>query len=226
MELQSLLLGSIGVVAETSDIQRRAYNRALAEAGLDWHWDDLQYRNLLKAPGGRRRLRRLSADAASALSDTEIEAIHTRKTEIACAEVIAQPVELRPGVAQLIEAALLRGVKVAFVTTTYRANIDAIAQAAGDALPIDRFAGIFTVDDAKNPKPAPDIYQTALQRLGVPAGGAVAIEDSAASVASARAAGIYTLAFPGAFTLGQDFSEANEVIGNLEDFTLPTTISG
>ncbi len=39
MKPKAILLGSIGVVAETSDIQRRAYNTAFKEAGLDWVWE-------------------------------------------------------------------------------------------------------------------------------------------------------------------------------------------
>ena len=33
-----LMFGAIGALMETSDIQRRAYNQALKEAGLGWEW--------------------------------------------------------------------------------------------------------------------------------------------------------------------------------------------
>ena len=39
MQTTHLFLGSIGVLAETSDIQRRAYNAALSEAGVPWEWN-------------------------------------------------------------------------------------------------------------------------------------------------------------------------------------------
>jgi len=215
MTLKAILLGSIGTVAETSDIQRRAYNQALAEAGIEWQWDPENYRELLNEPGGKRRLARLSSAAGDVLSDGQIDAIHDRKTDIACAEV-AGGVDLRPGVATLVQEAFDAGMSVAFVTSTYRPNIDAIATGAGGALPLERFAAVLTTEDCERGKPAPDVYIAALDRLGVDAAEAIAIEDSAASVSAAKAAGIYTVATPGLFTAGQDFSAADRVLESLE----------
>lgn len=222
MILEGLFLGSIGVLAETSDIQRRAYNQALAEAGVDWHWDVAQYERLLTESGGRERLSRLSEGLGAGLSTADVDSIHARKTELACEEVRKTPVRLRPGVADIIKQALQRSLEIAIVTTTYRANIDAIAEAAGEELPLDRFSEVLTVSDAKNPKPAPDIYEAALDRLELDAGSVLAIEDSAASVRSAKEAGIYTVAVPGEFARHlQDFGAADLVVDSLEGFVLP-----
>lgn len=218
MTPQALFLGSIGVLAETSDIQRRAYNQAMAEAGLDWHWDVATYRALLVSAGGKARLHRLAAADNKSLAAATVDQIHRRKTEIACAEVVRDRTPLRIGVAALIRAALERDIALALVTTTYRPNIDAIAAAHPDELPLDRFAAVLTVDDVARGKPAPDIYELALERTGVRAEDALAIEDSAASVAAARAAGVYTVAIPGRFTQGQDFSGANERLDSLAGF--------
>ncbi|MEM8636840.1 MAG: haloacid dehalogenase, partial [Pseudomonadota bacterium] len=73
MTIQNILIGSIGVLAETSDIQRRAYNQAFREAGLDWYWDKDTYKSLLLTSGGRKRLRRLSADQNQVLALDAIE---------------------------------------------------------------------------------------------------------------------------------------------------------
>ena len=222
MILEGLFLGSIGVLAETSDIQRRAYNLALAEAGVDWHWDVAQYERLLTESGGRARLSRLSEELGAGLSAADIDSIHVRKTELACEEVRKTPVGLRPGVADLIRQALQRSLEISLVTTTYRANIDAIAEAAGSELPLDRFGEVLTVADADKPKPAPDIYMVALDRLELDAGSVLTIEDSEASVRSAKDAGIYTVAVPGEFARHlQDFSAADLVVDSLEGFTLP-----
>ncbi len=220
MKPKALLLGAIGVLAETSDIQRRAYNQALAEAGLTWHWDRETYRELLSQPGGIDRLRRLNDSHDAALNEKTIRIIHARKTELACAQIISQGVPLRPGVADTISGALGSGIKVAMVTTTYRDNIDAIAQAAGPALQFEAFSAVLTREDCETPKPSPEIYRVALERLGLSQDEVIAVEDSAASVASAKAAGIYTIATPGAFTAGQDFSAADEVMVNLHGFSL------
>ncbi|MDJ0928482.1 MAG: HAD-IA family hydrolase [Gammaproteobacteria bacterium] len=217
MSLSAVFFGSIGVLAETSDIQRRAYNEAFVEAGLDWHWDEPSYRRLLADAGGRRRLRQISATTDAGLDDAAILALHARKTEIACEQIRSRGINLRPGVAELIKEALGAGISLGLVTTTYRENIDAIADAAGSALPLDRFAVVLTVTDAEQPKPAADIYEIALARLDLEPAAAVAIEDSAVSVAAAKAADLMCIATPGVFTAGQDFSAADAVFTNLAD---------
>ena len=221
MTPKAIFLGSIGAVAETSDIQRRAYNQALAEAGVDWQWDPDTYRELLNEPGGMRRLERLSAADGGVLTAKQVAAIHARKTEIACDEV-GRGISLRPGVAALIRQALDANIALAFVTSTYRPNIDAIAKGAGDTLPLEKFAAVLTTDDCERGKPAPDVYLAALERLNIDAGNAVAIEDSAASVSAAKAANLYTIATPGEFTAGQDFGAADRVLASLESVTVET----
>ena len=54
--MKALLLGSIGVLAETSELQRRAYNTAFVAHGIDWHWNIATYCRHLDTPGGQNRL--------------------------------------------------------------------------------------------------------------------------------------------------------------------------
>jgi HAD superfamily hydrolase (TIGR01509 family) len=73
----------------------------------------------------------------------------------------------------------------------------------------DRFAAIVTVDDVVKGKPAPDVYVEAARRLGVSPLRAVGIEDSASGIASARAAGLRSVAIPHPLTAGHDLSAAD-----------------
>ena len=50
--MKAILLGSIGVITETSELQRQSYNEAFAHHGLDWYWSIANYCELLKKPGG------------------------------------------------------------------------------------------------------------------------------------------------------------------------------
>jgi phosphoglycolate phosphatase-like HAD superfamily hydrolase len=56
MTVKAILFGSIGTLVETSDFQRRAFNQAFAQAGLDWNWDTETYVRLLKKSGGQQRI--------------------------------------------------------------------------------------------------------------------------------------------------------------------------
>ena len=211
----ALFFGSIGSVAETSDIQRRAYNAALSDAGLDWQWDEPTYRELLEQAGGKDRLSMLSAATNANLSDDQIDAIHAKKTETACADVLAGGTELRPGVRELMQAARDRGMKVGFVTTTYQPNIDAVLDAAG--LSRDDFDYVGGREDVASGKPDPECYQRALDQLGLDGADCIAVEDTANSVMAAKRAGLTTIATPGAYTDGQDFWQADMIAGSLAD---------
>jgi len=215
MPKTAVIFGSIGSVAETSDIQRRAYNQALAEAGVGWTWDRDTYADLLLQAGGRERLTQLSAATGAGLSDEQIAAIHRRKTEIACAEVAGGAASLRPGVVELVQLAKERGLKLGFVTTTYQPNIDAIFEAAGEQLPAETFDVIVSRADVENGKPAPDAYHAALKALAIDPAEAIAIEDTAASVMAAARAGLTVVATPGEITKGQDFWQADVVVSDL-----------
>lgn len=37
--MKAILIGSIGTLADTSDMRREAFNEAFAQAGLDWTWE-------------------------------------------------------------------------------------------------------------------------------------------------------------------------------------------
>jgi beta-phosphoglucomutase-like phosphatase (HAD superfamily) len=59
------------------------------------------------------------------------------------------------------------------------------------------FAAGVTAEDVERGKPDPTGFARALELLGVPPTDAVAIEDSEAGVAAAKAAGVWTVAVTG-----------------------------
>jgi HAD superfamily hydrolase (TIGR01509 family) len=213
----ALLFGSIGTIMETSDIQRRAYNQALSEAGLDWEWNRTIYAELLEQSGGKDRLAMLGSATGQPLAQEQIDGIHARKTELACAEIIAAETQPRPGVIDLVRLAKQRGMKLGFVTTTYQPNIDAIFASLGDAVRPQDFDIIIGKDAVANGKPAPDAYHAALAGLGVAAADALAIEDTALSAMAAKRAGIFTVATPGEISGSQDFWQADLIAKSLAD---------
>ena len=214
---QALLFGSIGAIMETSDIQRRAYNQALHEAGLPWIWDRRIYADLLEQSGGKDRLAMLAAATGFDLSEAQIDTIHARKMELACAEIVAKRVPPRDGVVTLVRLAKDRGIKLGFVTTTYQPNIDAIFSALGELMTAQDFDHIVDRDAVKNGKPAPDAYLSTLSALGITSDRVLAIEDTALSVMSAKRAGITTIATPGEISANQDFWQADLVVPALAD---------
>ena len=50
---KALLFGSIGSIVETSEIQRKSFNKAFKQYGLDWNWTKREYQYLLSKSGGK-----------------------------------------------------------------------------------------------------------------------------------------------------------------------------
>ncbi|KNY22007.1 HAD-IA family hydrolase [Methylobacterium sp. ARG-1] len=200
--LRALIFDVDGTLAETEDLHRQAFNRAFAALDLPWRWDPALYADLLTVMGGKERLShyidtRHPGEAAS--FHAQAPEIHARKT-IAYGDLMAETgLPLRPGIARLVAEARAGGLRLAIATTTSRPNVDRLLAAnfpSSDA----PFAVIAAGDEADRKKPAPDVFLLALDRLGVPASEAVAFEDSAPGIASARAAGLPVLATRSRYT--------------------------
>ena len=117
----------------------------------------------------------------------------------------------RPGALELV--ARVRGrLPLALASNSPRRLVDA---ALATARLTDVFDVIVTSDDVALSKPAPDIYLLVCQRLGVEPAHVLALEDSAAGVASAKAAGLSCIAVPQ--FAETDVAAADRVIDSLEE---------
>ena len=194
--MQALLLGSIGVVVETSELQRQAYNTAFAEHGLDWYWSVGNYCELLKAPGG---MKRLSAFSNGKLSDELLFKIHETKQN--CFETLLDNgIKPRPGVAECLNYCFGENIKVAFVTTTTRRNIQILESSLSKYIDFKQFDLITTKQDVVNEKPSSEIYRFALQTLNVRAQDSIAIEDTEVNQEAALEAEILCYLYAGEYT--------------------------
>lgn len=207
-----------GTLSETEETHRRAFNRAFAEVGLDWHWDPPLYARLLEVTGGKERIGYFVESFGGKGTPDDglgefIRTLHASKTAAYTEMVSGGDAELRPGIRELIRDAIARGFRLAIATTTTPANVDALL---GNTLGgTTDFEVICAGDNVERKKPAPDVYELALEKLDLPARACVAIEDSRNGLLSSVAAGIPTVVTPGMYTANQQFDEAALVIEDL-----------
>ena len=124
--MSAVLFGSISTLADTSELQRKAFNEAFEACGLDWHWSRDDYTAMLNSNGGAERI----ADyAASREEDVDAVAVHALKSEIFQKLLGESTVSPRPGVVDIVTEAKNNDHKVGFVTTTSQGNIDALLAA-------------------------------------------------------------------------------------------------
>ncbi len=122
-----------------------------------------------------------------------------------------------PGVVELIRSAKVSGVRTAVVSSSRHAWVDGHLSRLGL---VEQFDTTVCADDVERAKPHPDLYRLALERLGVSAEAAIALEDSPNGVAAARAAGIFVVAVPNQTTRLLDLTHASSKLETLEGVTL------
>lgn len=116
---------------------------------------------------------------------------------------------LLPGAREAVER-LADAFTLGLASSSNRPIIDVVLSEMGVT---ERFTATVSSEEVARGKPAPDVYQEALRRLGAET--ATAIEDSDAGIRSAHAAGLYVIAIP-----NPHFPPSGEALA-LADLQLP-----
>lgn len=208
MMLKAIIFDVDGTMAETEEAHRTAFNQAFTEAGKDWRWSVEEYRDLLKITGGRERLRHYLDGIGATESDMFVAEVHTRKNAIYADLVKGGAVELRPGIARLIDEARNLGIRTAIATTTSKDNLLALLDCHFGAGAVAGFDAIVTGEDVTSKKPDPEACARTLDALDLPPQACFAIEDSRNGLLAAMACGVATLVTPSLYTSHETFDGA------------------
>lgn len=213
----ALIFDVDGTLAETEELHRAAFNEAFVQAGLDWHWSQRIYSDLLRVPGGKERIRAFDRMRQSGppVSDKAIAELHRVKTERFAVLMAAASCPLRPGVHALLNAARARGQKLAIATTTTGGNIGALLAGTLGPQWETMFVAVVAADDVARKKPAPDAYLEALSQLDLPAAACLAFEDAGNGLLAARRAGIPCIVTRSSYFHDDDFTGALAVLDDL-----------
>lgn len=225
--LQALIFDVDGTLADTESAHLAAFNQAFAAFGLNWHWDEALYTELLNISGGKERILHYWKTAqpalrevqAMALQDT-VNRLHELKTAAYESAVNDGAVRLRPGVLRLMDEALAQGVQLAIATTTSPVNIAALLRRAVGPDWRLNFTAIGDASTAPIKKPDPQVYRQMLAALQLAPAQCLAFEDSSNGLQSATAAGLATLITPTRYTAHHDFSAALRVVPDLSQIDL------
>ena len=235
MSLRAVLFDVDGTLADTETLGHRpAYNRAFRELGFEFRWGPKLYRKLLKQPGGRERIKHfiqqydpplgVHADDVRADLDGWVQRVHDLKSYYFKRYMRRGRVPLRAGIARLMREAHASGIKLAIVTNASLKTLQPVLKyTIGPELAAE-VAVIASGEEVQHKKPAPDLYQLAMQRLGIVAGDCVALEDSEMGLEAAAAAGVKAVVTVNSDTQEQDFTEASLVVSSLGEPGAPTQV--
>ncbi len=210
--MSAILFGSIGTIADTSELQREAFNRAFAAHGLDWRWSREEYTGLLQESGGRKRI---AAYARSVGQEIDAAEVHRSKSEFFRESLAASHLAPRPGVVEALHEGKKSGFTVALVTTTSKENVSALLDALAPDIAPTAFDLLMDASRVDRPKPDGAAYRFALEQLGEEPDDCIAIEDNLAGVDAAVAAGLRCVAFPNENTADHRFENAHRQFDHL-----------
>lgn len=192
MHVDTMLLEFEGVIADTAAARMQALQRSLAEEGIEL--SDAEYRRACAGFPPREGAIAAAALKKAPRDDTALELVALR-AERYFAELIGKGIELSPGVLELVEGSRGR-TQLGIVTRASRREVDFVLGLAG----LDQaFDVIVTREDVLAPKPSPEGYERALQRLAKRSRPSrptttLALEDSAPGVLAAKAVKIPVIA--------------------------------
>jgi HAD superfamily hydrolase (TIGR01509 family) len=151
--------------------------------------------------------------AARGIAGTEADLVMAQ-VRMCYDKLWGKKVRLMPGVKRTVKILRSRGVSLAIVTMNRRVIVERFYHLFGLG---DLFAFAVTGDDVRHPKPDPEAYRIARERLvgdGIPLESILAVEDTDPGLASAKAAGLRCAIVHNRhnqYDAGQEFSQADHV---------------
>ena len=193
----AILFDHDGTLVDTEPVWAAAKVALAAEFGGTWTEQDTLDCLGLSMKFTLDRLRERGVD----LPDEQINERLVAKVREALAH---QQVEFLPGIERFLTQVRDAQIPAAIVTNA----TTSIAQRTADAAPEGTFSAIIGNDETTHPKPDPQPYLLAAQRLGVEPSRCVAVEDSPSGVRSATAAGMKVIVVPGELEVPAELGHA------------------
>ena len=213
--IEALVLDFDGTILDTETPDYRSWQETFESFGVSL--DRSMWASYVGgASGGFDAVGHLAELSGSAI-DHDAVRLGRRRRYLELVE--AEP--LRPGVMAIIESAEGLGLKLGVASSATRNWV--VGHLEGRGL-MGRFGSVRCADDVSVVKPDPEVYLAVTDELGVTPSRALAIEDSARGVASAKGAGLYCVAVPNPITAGMDFSRADAVYPTLAGLSLESII--
>ena len=182
----AILFDHDGTLVDTEPVWAAAKVALAAEFGGTWtEQDTLDCLGLSM----QFTLDRLRARGVN-LPDEEINNLLVAKVHETLAQ---QPVEFLPGIERFLLEVREAQIPAAVVTNA----TTSVARRTANAAPEGTFSVVIGNDETTHPKPDPQPYLLAAERLGVDPTQCVALEDSPSGVRSATAAGMRVIVVPG-----------------------------
>lgn len=202
-----------GVLVDTEAFHYQSWTSTLAEYGFSFPYKTFRQSFGMNNEGV---LRELLGERYSEKLYLEI----SERKEARFREMIRGEVKLLPGVRPLLDALKAENVSQAIGSSAPQANIETIVLELG----LDAYFEVVVSAAGMPSKPDPTVFLTAADRLHLPSGQCIVIEDAIAGVEAARRAGMKCVAVTNTNT-ARDLAVADLVVERLDQIEVGDLIS-
>lgn len=203
-DYDAILFDFDGVIADTEPLHFDCYRLLLRPLGINLDWN--YYQSHCVGVSDAETLESLGRMADPPVSLERLWTLYPAKKSLFRQRAAASP-PITENTRRYLKS--LTRYKLAVVSSSDRAEIEPMLEAAGI---LGNFAATVCGNDVSNLKPAPDAYLEAARRLD--ATRPLVLEDSAAGVASARAAGFEVLVIENAAQMPQNLAAHLRAFGS------------
>jgi HAD superfamily hydrolase (TIGR01509 family) len=215
VEAAAVIFDFDGLLMDTESVMLAAWQHEWRQHGLE-----LDVSTFWVNHGGDVTEDRYLRLAAAVGPSFDRAASHARRT--AYRDELNRRLGLRPGLDAWLRDAHAAGLRLAVASSSPRQWVRRLLAGIGREADFEVFA---CGDEVARPKPSPEVYLLALDRLGIAAGQAVAVEDSPHGAAAARAAGLRCIAIPNPHADPATFGSADLVLASAADLSLASALA-
>ena len=209
--IQAVVFDLDGVIIDTEEVWEEVRRAYVAEHGRQFLPDSQQQMMGMSTPEWSRHL---AEDVGVGLPSEQVASEVLGRM----AERYRADLPLIPGSVDAVKR-IAAAYPVALASSSARILIDQVLDTAGLG---EVFRVTLSTEEVPRGKPAPDVYQAAVSRLGRTASACAAVEDSSNGLRSASAAGLAVVCVPhGVYPPAADaLAMADLVIDSLDELTV------
>lgn len=179
--MKAVIFDLDGTIVFSHSIHFRAYEKLFDEFGIKWSFEE--FNDLFAGTGAPSIIGHVLT--TNGIKDFDAKALSQKKRGYFQKILKDQRLRVVDGFFDFIKKINSMRLKKAIASGSHKDNIIDMLNNIGLT---DEFAEILSGEEVSNPKPAPDIFLAAAQRLNEPASECVVFEDTIQGVSGAKAA--------------------------------------
>lgn len=223
MKLKVLIFDVDGTIANTEHKGHLpACNEAFATLGypIKWTWEE--FKGMQSIPGNALRMRKSLQEWDPTLTDEALDEIVAELVVLKKKYYIEKylpNLPLRDGVIDIMHEALERDVRLAIVSMSYEAQVNALLSRHLPHI-YPHLDPIMGKESGPKTDPNSTLYKRCMATIGASPSETLVIEDSEGGFQAAKRAGLPCAVIYNDYTFGKDFAGAQLVARSLSHFTL------